>query len=235
MNEPQRLSKRVAAMVPCSRSEAERYIEGGWVRVDGAVVEAPQQRVHDGQRVELDPQASLLGLVPVTLLVNQLPAASSVAQVPDAGSHWSSDASGIRVLQSHFRNLAPLMPLPPQAAGLAVLSQDRRIVRKLSEDGWAIEQELLAEVTGTMADGGLARLAHGLAWQGRPLPPIKVSWQSEQRLRFAFKGLDPARLPWMCEQVGLRVNQLRRIRLGRVPMAGLPPGQWRYLQPHERF
>jgi len=42
-------------------------------------------------------------------------------------------------------------------------------------------------------------------------------------------------VPWMCEQVGLRVVGLKRIRLGRLPMAGLAPGQWRYLRPGERF
>ncbi|HYF43950.1 MAG TPA: S4 domain-containing protein, partial [Ramlibacter sp.] len=36
--EPIRLSKRVAALVPCSRREAEQYIAAGLVRVDGRVV-----------------------------------------------------------------------------------------------------------------------------------------------------------------------------------------------------
>jgi 23S rRNA pseudouridine2604 synthase len=35
--------------------------------------------------------------------------------------------------------------------------------------------------------------------------------------------------------VGLRLVSLKCIRIGRVPMAGLPAGQWRYLSPHERF
>jgi len=39
----------------------------------------------------------------------------------------------------------------------------------------------------------------------------------------------------MCAQVGLRLAALRRIRIGRVPMAGLPEGRWRYLLPGERF
>jgi 23S rRNA pseudouridine2604 synthase len=39
----------------------------------------------------------------------------------------------------------------------------------------------------------------------------------------------------MCAQVGLELTALRRIRIGRIPMAGLPPGQWRYLAPTERF
>jgi 23S rRNA pseudouridine2604 synthase len=54
-------------------------------------------------------------------------------------------------------------------------------------------------------------------------------------LRFALKGISPGLVPWMCEQVGLRVVAPPRIRLGRLPMAGLPLGQWRYLRPGERF
>ena len=42
MTEPVRLAKRLAAQLPCSRREAELYITGGWVKVDGQVVEAPQ-------------------------------------------------------------------------------------------------------------------------------------------------------------------------------------------------
>ena len=36
-----RLSKRVAQQFQCSRTTAEQYIEGGWVSVDGQVVELP--------------------------------------------------------------------------------------------------------------------------------------------------------------------------------------------------
>jgi 23S rRNA pseudouridine2604 synthase len=125
--------------------------------------------------------------------------------------------------------------LPPQASGLAVFSQDGRIIRKLTEDALSIEQELIAQVTGTILDNGLARLAHGLVYEGRPLPPIKVSWQNETRLRFALKGIPPWLVEWMCAQVGLRLTALKRIRIGRVPMAALPEGQWRYLREGERF
>ncbi|RAR51997.1 UNVERIFIED_CONTAM: hypothetical protein C7454_11577 [Acidovorax defluvii] len=42
-------------------------------------------------------------------------------------------------------------------------------------------------------------------------------------------------IPSICEAVGLRVMALKRIRIGRVPLAKVPEGQWRYLQPWERF
>jgi 23S rRNA pseudouridine2604 synthase len=54
-------------------------------------------------------------------------------------------------------------------------------------------------------------------------------------LRFALKGIAPELVEWMCAQVGLQLTALKRIRLGRMPMAGLAPLQWRYLHPGERF
>ena len=236
MSEPVRLAKRVAAMLPCSRREAELYIEGGWVRVDGVVVEEPQHRVTD-ERVELDPGATLAALEPVTLLLHKPADVSgdTALKLLVPAAHAADDSSGIRIVKRHFAQLAPLLPLPDPASGLAVFSQDPRIVRKLTEDAATIEQELIAQVTGQIRPDGVALLGHGLVFEGKPLPPIKVSWQNETRLRFALKGIAPALVPGMCEQVGLRVVALKRIRIGRLPMAGLAPGQWRYLQPGERF
>ena len=234
--EPKRLSKVVAALVPCSRSEAEQYIAQGWVRVNGRVVEEPQFRVAD-EIVEVDRRANLQPPTPATLLLNK-PSGMSTAEARtllDAATRWDGDPSGIRRVKSHSVGLAPLLDLPAPAEGLAVFSQDGRVVRKLREDANLIEQELIAQVAGAIAPGGLARLCDGLVFEGRALPPARVSWQSEARLRFAVKGIPPEMLPWMCAQVGLKLTALKRIRVGRVPMAGLPPGQWRYLASGERF
>jgi 23S rRNA pseudouridine2604 synthase len=233
----QRLAKIVAALVPCSRREAEQYIAEGWVRVDGQRVDEPQVRVTAGQRVEVDPKARLQPAVSATFLLHkpadmEMEAARHL--LVEAG-HWSGDASGIRRSKAHQIGLKTLLPLPTHASGLCIFSQDFRVVRKLTEDAAFVEQELVADVTGAMAPNGLARLGHGLVRDGRPLPPARVSWQSEARLRFAVKGIAPESIAWMCAQVGLELSALRRIRIGRVPMAGLPPGQWRYLPAGERF
>jgi 23S rRNA pseudouridine2604 synthase len=236
VSEPLRLAKRVAALVPCSRREAEQYIEGGWVRVDGVVIEEPQFRVTD-QRVEVDPGAATASYEPATFLLHKPAGATDGAalQLLAQANRSSGDASGVRFTKRHLADLRPLMGLPPPASGLVVFSQDRRVIRKLTEDAGVIEQELIAQVTGAIAPDGLGLLCHGLGYEGRALPPIKVSWQNETRLRFALKGVAPATVPWMCEQVGLRVTELKRIRLGRLPMAGLPPSQWRLLLPGEKF
>ena len=53
----ERLAKRVAVQQSCSRADAERYIEGGWIAVDGQVVEEPGFRVGASQTVSLLPGA----------------------------------------------------------------------------------------------------------------------------------------------------------------------------------
>ena len=138
-------------------------------------------------------------------------------------------------MHAHILGLKPLLPLGPQSSGLCVFSQDPRIVRKLTDEAALVEQELIAEVTGTPAPDALARMAAGLQREGRRLPPCRVSWQSEARLRFAAKGLGGDDIDWLCAQVGLRLAALKRIRIGRVPMAALPAAQWRYLPAGERF
>ena len=116
-----------------------------------------------------------------------------------------------------------------------VYTQDFRIARKLVEEGVRVEQEYIVEVKGTIAEGGLAMLNHGLTFNGKPIAPMKVSWQNETRLRFALKGAKPGQITHMCRMVGLGVVSMKRIRIGRMPMASLPSGHWRYLHDYERF
>ena len=245
MTEPVRLAKRLAQQLACSRREAEQYIEGGWVRVDGVVIEEPQFRVHD-QRIEIDPNASLLASGPVTLVLHK-PAGIEAGFEGGSGNaqallipanRWSGDRSGIKPLKKHFSAAELVTPLATAASGLVVFTQDFRIARKLREDASEMEHEVLVETSGSIKPGGLERLNridHGFTFNGFLLPPTKASWQSENRLRFAVKGERPGQLAYLCESVGLRVEAMKRIRIGRLPMSQLPMGHWRYLLPQERF
>lgn len=236
MSEPTRLSKRIIELLGCSRSEAEQYITGGWVSVDGQVVEAPQFKVTD-QRIDVHPQASLEPVQPVTLLLH------APADVKDADlqrllavdNHWADDPHAQRILHGHFMRQQQSLLLQEGASGLVVLSQDWRAQRKLREDGHRLEQEYLVEVSGEMPAGGLERLKKGLLHKGIQFPPCKASWQSEQRLRFALKNPHLKQLRQMCAALGLTVRSMKRIRIGGVPMAKLPVRQWRYLGDKERF
>lgn len=240
MSDPMRLSKRVAGLAHCSRTDAEHYIKNGWVRVDGRVVEEPAHPV-TSEEVTLDEEARLETVEPATVLLHKpvgydtISGRNPAAALVQPDTRWTEDPSGVRMLERHFHRLTPLVPLDAESSGLMVLTQDGRVWRRLTEDGDEIEQEYVVEVSGEIAPYGLRRLNHGLHYNGRALPPCKVSWQSEVRLRFALKGVQGGQLRDMCAQVGLEVVSIRRLRIGRVSLAKMPVGTWRYLPVGEKF
>jgi 23S rRNA pseudouridine2604 synthase len=240
MPNPVRLANYVADLARCSRIEAEQYVKNGWVSVDGRVIEDPAHPV-SGEVVVLDPAAQVEAVEPATILLHKpvgydaIKGRKAAAGLVQPETRWPDDPSGVRLLDRHFHRLTPLVPLDPDASGLMVLTQDGRVWRRLTEDRDEIEQEFVVEVSGQIVPYGLAKLNHGLHYGGRPLRPCKVSWQNEIRLRFALKAVQGGQLRDMCAQVGLQVVAIRRIRIGKVPLAKMPVGMWRYLPVGERF
>lgn len=259
-HDPVRLAKRVVEQLHCSRREAELYIEGGWVLVDGLVVDEPQFMVQQ-QTVSLAADAELRPVEPATILLHTPVLTSSgpwplsATSLVTPATRWGEDTSGLRTLKRHFARLRSPMPLEREASGLLVLTQDGRVERRLSEDAERIEQEYIVDVAGVLVEGGLERLNRGMRYQSQDhvpgkvqapkkvqvpqkvqaLQPCKVSWQNETRLRFAIKAVQPGQIGQMCAEVGLTVLALRRIRIGRIPLGRMPPGTWRYLPADERF
>ncbi|MDP2228905.1 MAG: RNA pseudouridine synthase [Moraxellaceae bacterium] len=241
MTEPIRLSRRVTEQFACSRREAELYIEGGWVTVDGVVVEAPQHMVST-ETVALLPGARPEPLPPVTVLLHK-PAgidddrdgAQPAQALLRADTRSASDRSGLRLLQRHLQRLRTTVPLETAASGLLVFTQDIGVWRRLVEEGDRLEHEVIVTVAEAVTPDMLARLNQRMTHGGFALPAAKVSLQSEQRLRFALKGAAPGQIAWMCEETGLTVTAMKRLRLGALPLAALAPGEWRFLAAGERF
>ncbi|MDP2787501.1 MAG: RNA pseudouridine synthase [Pseudomonadota bacterium] len=256
MTDSIRLAKRVAELRACSRREAEQIITGGWVQVDGIVIEEPQFRVAD-QHIEIAPKANPAQAEPVTLLLHKPPgyhtgqndtgqgdSEYAAAHLLNTDTLWAeTDPSFVaravlpttRPLKMHFAQLTACVPLETTASGLTVYSQDWRIVRKLTDDAAMVEHEIVVEVAGELTPDGLKRLNRGIPFLNRTPTSIKVSRQNETRLRIALKGARPGQITHLCEAVGLQVLSMKRIRLGGVSMGKLPPGQWRYLRGNERF
>ena len=250
-----RLNKRMAELGLCSRREADAWIEQGWVRVNGqpAVVGQP---VAANARIEIDRAAEQQQKQLVTILINK-PVGYVSGQAEDGhepavalvqpGNRWGECNSRMRWGFDQLRGLAPAGRLDIDSIGLLVLTQDGRVARQLIGEDSEIEKEYLVRVSlgdlrgennnvqALFDSEKLKLMCHGLSLDGQPLKVAQVSWQNPEQLRFVLKEGKKRQIRRMCEQVGLYVTGLKRVRIGRVNLGHLPVGQWRYLMPHEGF
>jgi len=259
-----RLNKRMADLGLCSRREADEWIARGWVLVNGepAVMGMP---VAPDAKVEVLPQARHQQAGQVTILLHKPMGYVSgqpedgheaAATLIGAPSQWRGDArhpaDGRRFAPEHTRGLAPCGRLDIDSVGLLVLTQDGRIARQLIGENSGIEKEYLVrvhyapngphgagvvtqDVQAVFPADKLALLRHGLSLDDQPLKPAQVDWMNPEQLRFILKEGKKRQIRRMCEQVGLHVVGLKRIRIGNVVLGNLPVGQWRYLGAGEGF
>jgi 23S rRNA pseudouridine2604 synthase len=248
MTEPIRLSKRMSELGLSSRREADDWISKGWVRVDGKVVSELGSKVLPHQKITVERQAAAEQSKRVTVLIHK-PVGYVSGQAEDGykpavvlvkpEARWPEDPSPEMFHPTQLRSLVPAGRLDIDSTGLLVLTQDGRIAKQLIGQDTAIEKEYLVRVQyskpGKLPDEDLRKLNHGLWMDGKPLLPAKVRWQNEDQLSFTLKEGRKRQIRRMCDMVGLKVVGLKRVRIGRVKLGDLPPGQWRYLSPDERF
>lgn len=238
-----RLSKIMAERGICSRREADEFIERGWVFVDGKRVSELGVRIDPDARITLAAEAARTQQQRVTILLHKPvgyvsgqpePGYAPAVSLIGADNQFDCDTAQ-RFHPSQLKNLAPAGRLDIDSTGLLVLTQDGRIARQLIGADSEIDKEYLVRVEGTLAENDLDLLNHGLWLDDRPLRPAKVEWINDDQLRFVLREGRKRQIRRMCEQVGLNVVGLKRVRIGQVKLSDLPLGQWRFLREDERF
>jgi 23S rRNA pseudouridine2604 synthase len=239
-----RISKLMSERGLCSRREADDYISRGWVRVDGELVSELGARALPSQSITLDKAARVRQTSQVTILINKpigyVSGQAERGYIPavalfDAANRAESDRAPMRFDPSQRRGLAVAGRLDIDSSGLLVLTQDGRIAKLLIGEDSSVEKEYLVRVSGALKPEGLALLNHGLNLDGKALKPAQVRWQNQDQLQFILREGKKRQIRRMCELVGLSVVGLKRVRIGRVALADLPVGRWRYLSDKEQF
>jgi len=243
-----RISKILSELGLCSRREADKYIEQGLVLLDGKVVDELGTKAFRSQKVELLKKARLNQSLKATVILNKpvsyishldddkefTPASSLIT--PDNYYNLNLETTSNRNPIFNREGLAPAGRLDIDSSGMLVLTQDGRIAKKIiGEESADIEKEYLVRVEGTINDDDMKLLNHGLTLDDYELKPAKVNWQNKDQLNFILIEGRNRQIRKMCELVGLRVNGLKRVRIGNVRLNDLPEGRWRFLSEDESF
>ena len=239
-----RLSKLMSEQGICSRREADRFIERGWVSVDGERVSELGTKIYPAQKIQLNKAAQIQQQHQITIILNK--PIGYVSGQPEPGyqpaislinreSQFIDKKFPQRFSQAHLKKLAPAGRLDIDSQGLLVMTQDGRIAKQLIGNDSKIEKEYLVRVEGSLPREKLALLNYGLSLDGKALKHAQVSWQNNDQLRFILKEGRKRQIRRMCELVALKVTGLKRVRIGKVKLANLPKGKWRYLWENEIF
>jgi len=238
-----RLARLVCELAGCSRREADEWLQNGWVRVDGAVVDRLGARVSPKARIEIAAAVQRPRAAAVTIIYYQAAPVGQGAELPaisplEVGKRWADDAPGgqpsaARLPASRLHNLPPVGRLAADECGMQVFSEQGGVARRLSDA--RIEHEFHVRIAGTPSAEGLERLRYGQRIAGIKLKRAQVSLSSDGLLRFVLRDHRPGQIAERCRQVGLQVLAIKRVRIGSVSLGRLPAGQWRFLRPDERF
>ena len=223
----------------CSRREADRFIEQGLVSVDGQRINVLGTKIDPDQTITLHKKALAQQSDLCTVLINKPP--GYVSGLPEQGyesavmlvtKENAVNPSG-RIPDRH--GLAPAGRLDIDSTGLIVFTQDGRIARQLVGADSDIEKEYVVTVNGDISEDKLNQLRHGLKLDGWPLQPAIVESNGNGEITFILKEGRKRQIRRMCEMVDLKVNLLKRTRVGNIMLSGIPRGKWRLLKTDEIF
>ena len=127
--------------------------------------------------------------------------------------------------------------LDADSSGLLLWTDDHDLAQFIIGPNTPVEKEYLVRVSGqqhyseaTLADS-LALLRSGITLDGEPLRAADVSWANADQLKFVLREGRHRQIRRMCLIVGLHVEALKRVRIGKLRLASLSIGKWTPLSP----
>lgn len=236
--EPIRVNKLLAQSGICSRREAEDLLGSGQIRVNGIIV-GVGYKIETGQVLEilaegkqaLDDKFTIIYHKPVGIVSGQ----PEKGQVPairmiNLTNRWQ----GNDFVPVRDTRIPPVGRLDKDSRGLLVLSQDGVLAKAIIGPESMVEKEYIVKVTGYINAVKLKLLRHGLELDGRKLRPAIVEQINENTLNFVLQEGRNRQIRRMCDEVGLEVIDLYRIRIGDIEIGDLPQGKWRAMHENEK-
>lgn len=218
-----RIAKVLARAGIASRREAERMIEAGRVKVNGAKIDSPALNVQPSDKIEFD---------------------GKLISEPDVARIWLyHKPSGLvtterdeKGRQTVFANLPDDLPrvmsigrLDLNSEGLLLLTNDGELKRKLElpSTGWT--RKYRVRVKGNPIDSALEPLRKGIVVEGQRFQPMTITLDRQQGsnawLTLSLREGKNREIRRAMAAIDLTVNRLIRVSFGPFRLNDIKPGQ----------
>jgi 23S rRNA pseudouridine2605 synthase len=221
-----RLAKHLAHAGVASRRASEALVAEGRVSVDGRVVTDPARDVTGEEAIAVDGEAVR---APGARVVYALHKPAGVVST-------AADTHGRRTvvdLVPSGQRLYPVGRLDADTTGLILLTNDGDLAYALTHPRFEVPRTYRARVEGRPGERALRALRAGVELDDGRTAPAQVRLVGTHELELTIHEGRKRQVRRMCEAVGHRVVELRRVAFGPLRLGDLGAGRHRRLTPAE--
>lgn len=221
-----RLNKYIALCGVASRRSADKLIEDRKVTVNGKTVETmgPDIDVENDtvciNGVKISPHTDK-----VYIMLNK-PAGIICSCADERGRKTVIDIVG-----NHGERLFPVGRLDIDTEGLLILTNDGDFAYRCTHPKHEINKKYFAIVRGQLDDITVRKLCSGIAIDGRRTSQAAIEIidraMERTKLHITIHEGRNRQVKKMFEQVGCRVEYLKRVSVGGLELGSLEKGKWR--------
>ena len=226
----ERLQKIISARGITSRRKAEEMIERGRVTVNG-------ERAFLGDKA--DPELDEIA-VDGKIITEKSDLVYIMLNKPRGYVTTVKDERGRKTVMELVKDAGtrvyPVGRLDMASEGLLIFTNDGDFANRLMHPSHQVEKEYVVRVDGDV-DAGLTVLLSPMELDGKPVKKPKVEVLEDRggsgtRSIVIHEGRN-RQVRRMCEQAGLKVKRLIRVREGELSLGRLRRGEWRTLDKDE--
>lgn len=220
-----RLARYLAHAGVASRRASESLIASGRVSVGGRVVTDPARDVDASSAVAVDGS-------PVAPEPREVWLVNKPAGVVSTARDERGRPAVVDLVDSE-RRLYPVGRLDAESEGLILLTNDGELANRLTHPRYGVEKTYRVRLARPLGDEAARRLRRGIQLEDGPTAPAKARRIGDREIEITIREGRNRQVRRMIEDVGNRVEALRRVRFGPVKLGRLAPGGVRRLGPAE--
>lgn len=220
-----RINKFFTEQGACSRREADSFIEGGRVTINGRVA-VLGDRVGPVDVVTKDDVVVPWGNIPIYLKFHK-PVGVTTTSEPQVPNN-------IIAYIGHTERIFPIGRLDKDSSGLILLTNDGNIVNHILRAEFAHEKEYVVRVDRRFDQTFMNQMASGVEVLGQRTRPCTMTRSGPQEFHIILTEGRNRQIRRMCQALGYRVVALHRIRIMHITIEGLHIGEWKPLSEAER-
>ncbi|NCS99271.1 rRNA pseudouridine synthase [Candidatus Parcubacteria bacterium] len=223
---PIRINRYLYLKNYCSRRKADEMIEKGQVKVNGKLA-VLGQKVNKDDKVEVGSEMKKMKQNYEYFAFNK--PTGVVSHNPQEGEKSVDDFFPTN------KKLAPVGRLDKKSEGLMFLTNDGRIIDKMLNPKYEHEKEYSVRVDKEIKSNFIRKMSNGVDIEGYRTKPAQITQSGPKSFRIILTEGKKHQIRRMCIALGYQVQNLKRLRIMNIQLAGLQTGESRPLFQDEKM